>query len=178
MKLPITDQFLWIVFNFFEETGETLEPSEIFKLRSSRNIAPLGTAVWKDLEKKRRKRQFAQFINYLKRKNYIKIANLKNKRGILLTPKGKEKTLRVKMELLDKRKRKDKKWIMIMYDVPEKKKQARVLLRKTLQFLGYQKFQRSVWICPYDVFKETEEIIRVYSLDPYVRVFLIEEVQW
>jgi len=38
-------------------------------------------------------------------------------------------------------------------------------------------FQQSVWICPYDVYKETEEIVRKFSLDPYVRFFLIEEIE-
>jgi len=177
LKLPITDQFLWMVYDFFEKTGEILEPPEIFKLKSWQNIVPLGTEIWKNLERKRNKRQFAQFINHLKKQEYIKIANLKEKRGILLTSKGKKKILKVKYKLLDKKRRKDKKWIMIMYDIPEKEKRERALLRETLQSLGYQRLQKSIWVCPYEVFKETEEIIRVYSLDPYVRIFLMEEIE-
>ncbi|MEA3293020.1 MAG: CRISPR-associated endonuclease Cas2 [Patescibacteria group bacterium] len=176
MKLPITDQFLWIIYKFFEETGEILEPPEIFKLKGWKNILPLGTEVWKDLAKKKNKRQFAQFINHLKNKGYIKIANLKKKKGILLTPTGERKILKVKFELLDKKRRKDKKWIMIMYDIPEKKRRERSSLRVILQSLGYQNFQKSIWICPYDVFQETEEIIRIHSLDHYIKTFLIEEI--
>jgi len=173
MKLPITDQFLWLIYNC---TEEILEPLEIFRLRTKNDIAPLGRDIWKKLERKRRKNQFHQFINYLKNKGYIKITNLKGKKGILLTPKGNKKILRVRYKLLDKKRRKDKKWIMVMYDIPEKKKKERASLREMLQILGYQKLQKSIWICPRDVFKETEKVIRIYSLDSYVKIFLIEEI--
>jgi len=174
MRLPLTDQLLWLIYNCGEEV---LEPLEIFRLRTREDIIPLGRDIWKALERQKRKRQFAQFVNYLKKQGYIKIASLKGKKGILITPKGSKKILKVKYKLSDKKRRKDKKWIMIMYDIPEKKKKERTSLREMLQILGYQQFQKSIWMCPYDVFKETEEIIRIYSLSPYVKTFLIEEVE-
>lgn len=179
MKLQVTDKFLWSVYQFFEDTQDVLEMPEIFKLKSFSRIGPcLGKEYWRALEKKRQKRQFSQFINYLKRKKYIKIENLKGKSGILLTSQGREKALIAKRELLQKRKRKDGKWVMIMYDVPESKKKARHFLRQTLLSLGYQCLQKSIWVSPYDVFKETEEAIRVSLLDEFVRIFLIEEITW
>lgn len=36
--------------------------------------------------------------------------------------------------------------------------------------------QKSIWVSPYDVLKETEEFLRKYALDPYVKLFLIEEL--
>jgi hypothetical protein len=80
MKIPITDQFLWMVYEFFEETGEILDPLQIFKVRGWRDVAPLETKIWDNLEKKRRKKQFAQFIYRLKKRGYIKIANLEGKK--------------------------------------------------------------------------------------------------
>ena len=179
MKLPITDKFLWSVYQFFEDTQDVLEMPEIFKLKSFSRIGPcLGREYWRVLEKKKQKRQFSQFINYLKRKNYIKIENLKGKSGILLTSQGKEKALKVKRKFAQGIKRKDGKWVMIMYDVPENKKKARHFLRQTLLSLGYQCLQKSIWVSPYDVYKETEETIRDNSLDSFVRIFLIEEITW
>ena len=177
MRLPITDQFLWMVYNFFEKTGEILEPPEIFKLKTMREaIYPQSADFWRNLEKKRSKRQFAQFVHYLKKKGYIKIAALKEKKGILLTPRGREKILKVKIELKNKRKRKDGKWIMLMYDIPERRKKERFLLRAILKNLGYQQFQKSIWVCPYDVLEESKEATRIYFLDPYIKTFLIEEI--
>lgn len=66
---------------------------------------------------------------------------------------------------------------MVVFDIPEDLHNLRDLLRENLQGLGYQKLQQSVWTCPYDVSKETEEIIREYALDRYIKLFLIEEVE-
>lgn len=178
MKLSLTDQFLWEIYSFFDKTGEILEPPEIFKIRSfKRAIAsPEQIEFWKKLEKKRNKRQFAQFVNYLKKMGYIKIAVKGEKKGILLTPKTKEKILKIKTKLKNKRRRKDKKWIMLMYDIPKRKTKQSILLRTILKNLGYQQFQKSIWVSPYDVLKETKEAINIYSLDPYIKIFLIEEI--
>jgi hypothetical protein len=37
-------------------------------------------------------------------------------------------------------------------------------------------FQQSVWITPYDIFKKTKESLQFYTLDRYVRIFLIDEM--
>jgi len=180
MKLPFTDKFLWMVYNFFEETGEILDQLGIFTLRSWRRLTPLDDEFWRNLERKKDRNQFAQFINYLKRKGYIQIANLKEKKGILLTPKGKQRVLRTKFLLENSsnfKKRKDGKWLMVIFDIPEKKRRLREEFRKFLYSLGFQKLQKSVWVSPYDVQKQLEEIIRTYQLDPFVRIFLIEEVE-
>ncbi len=176
MKIPITDQFLWMIYKFFETTNDVLETPEIFKLKTWRNIAPLGTSFWRTLERRRNRKQFFQFINYLKRKGYIEIANLKEKQCILLTPRGENKVLKLRFKLTNKKKRKDKKWIMIMYDIPEKKRRNRGLLREVLQSLEYQRLQKSIWVSPYDVLKETKKAIVEYSLDSYVNIFLIEKI--
>jgi DNA-binding transcriptional regulator PaaX len=53
----------------------------------------------------------------------------------------------------------------------------RDLLRELLYLLGYRMLQQSVWVCPYDVLKETEAIIQKLSLERYVKIFLIEEIE-
>lgn len=180
MKLPFTDKFLWMVYNFFEETGEVLETIGFGRLPSWRRLTPLDDEFWKNLERKKNRKQFAQFINYLKKRGYIQIATLKEKQGILLTPKGKKKALKAKV-LLDQpshlKKRKDGKWLMVIFDIPERKKQLRENFRGLLYSLGFQKFQKSVWVSPFDVKKQLEEIIRFYGLENYVRIFLIEEIE-
>jgi len=77
----------------------------------------------------------------------------------------------------EKKRRPDGKWIMLIFDVPERKRYLRDLLRSAIYFLGYKMFQRSVWVCPYDVLKKTEALLRKYSLDQYVKIFLIEEIE-
>jgi DNA-binding transcriptional regulator PaaX len=174
MGIPITDQFLWLLYNLGGEISGPL--GEIFRLRGKQDLNPEAREFWKAIEKKKAKKQFAQFINYLKKKGYIKDANLKAGAGFLLTKAGEEKALNLKYKLLDKKERKDRKWIMIMYDIPEKKKRQRFFLRKKLKELGYKRLQNSIWVSPYDVFKETEKTIEEYFLSPYIKIFLIEEI--
>ncbi|NOQ67825.1 hypothetical protein GQ568_00095 [Patescibacteria group bacterium] len=66
---------------------------------------------------------------------------------------------------------------MIIFDIPEEKRYLRNLLREKLLLLKYKMLQQSIWICPYDVQKETEFILREHSIDPYIKLFLIEEIE-
>ncbi|MCK4782022.1 CRISPR-associated endonuclease Cas2 [Candidatus Parcubacteria bacterium] len=183
MKIPLTDKFLWDLYSVFEELGKIAEPHEIFTVRSWRDVCnPDSFKFWREYERKRSKRQFGQFINYLKKKGYIKIKNLEEGRGILLTVKGKQKALTVEYKLNPKfksklKKRKDKKWIMVIFDIPEKKRKYRDNFRKFLYNLGFQKLQRSIWISPYEVSKDLEKIIRAFLLDKFVKIFLIKEIE-
>ena len=176
MRIPITDQFLLDLYNFIEkidETTETFIPPRTMKEVLYPNIYRLRRIY----ERKKAKRYFAQFIDYLKRKGYIRIKNLEQKQGIILTKKGTEKALKTRLRLKKRKRRSDGKWQMIIFDIPEKKRQLRDLLRENLRILGYRILQKSIWVCPYDILKDTERIIREYSLDPYVKLFLIEEVE-
>jgi len=175
LKLPITDQFLWDLYNFIQELDRTFD---LFAPRTMKEaVFPELLRLKREHERKKAKRQFSQLIYYLKKKGYIRIKNLEQKQGVILTKKGKEKVLKVKFKIKEKKRRKDGKFEMIIFDIPEKKRHLRNLLREALHLLGYQMLQQSVWVCPYEVLEETEEIVRKYSLDPYVRIFLIEEIE-
>jgi len=176
MRIPITDQFLWLVYDFGSEISSSL--GEIFRLRGKQDFYSEARKFWKALERKRNRKQFGQFINYLKRKGYIEIATLKGKQGILLTSKGKVKSLRVKYKLGSEFKiRKDRKWIMVVFDIPEKMRKYRDEFRKYLLSFGFQKFQKSIWVCPYDTLEDLQEVARIYSLDKFIKIFIVEEVE-
>lgn len=179
MRIPLTDKFLLLLYDFYEATDRALEPPEIFKLRSIKEIG-VDLHFWEELERKKRKRQFHQFIDYLKKSGYIKIENLQGKQGILLTPRGRQKALKRKFKNAKPeglKKRKDRKWVMLIFDIPERKRKYRDDLRKSLYALGFQMLQKSVWISPYDVNQELEKIVRAYQIEGYIRIFLIEEIE-
>ena len=182
MKLPVTDQFLWVVYKFFEKTGKILEPKILFQYKRGW-LFPIDKdelEFWRNIERKKKRKQFSRFINYLKEKDYIKISNLKGKKGILLTPKGMQKTLKIRYRVnppQKDKKRKDGKWIMVVFDIPEKMRKYRDDFRDYLISFGFQNFQKSIWVCPYNVLKELEDVIRVLSLDKFVRIFLVKELE-
>ena len=113
---------------------------------------------------------------YLKTNGYIKVKSLENKQAIILTKEGISKALKASFVLEKSGKRKDGKWIMLIFDVPVAHKQGRNLLKSILINLGYKLFQQSVWISPYDVSEKTEKLLQLYSLDDYVKIFIIEEI--
>ena len=124
------------------------------------------------------RKEFNKLIYYLKKNNFIKAENLKGMPAVLLTKKGKNKAIKASFKIEDsKRKnRRDGKWIMIIFDIPQNRKKDRSLLRSVLKNLGYKLFQQSVWITPYDVFEKTEKSLQFYSLDKYVRIFLVNKI--
>ena len=95
---------------------------------------------------------------------------------MIITKLGISKALRASFKLGKAKKRKDGKWAMLIFDIPQKHRKSRDLLRSILLNLGYELFQQSVWVTPYDVSEKTEKLLQTHSLDRYVKIFLIEEL--
>lgn len=173
MKLSITDQFLWDVYNMVNRAGDVFS----YKPITMGNYLPgPKNPIFKKYRDDKDKAKFAKLIYYLKVKNYIKVKNLEGKKGIMLTKEGFNKALKASFIMEGKKKRKDGKWTMLTFDMPARNKKPRNLLRSILQNLGFKMFQQSVWITPYDASEKTESYLQMYSLDKYVKIFLIEEI--
>ena len=174
MRLPVTDTFLWKLYNFIEDLDKAYD---FFAMRTPPEIVyPEMHRLKREYQRSQARTNFSQFIQNLQNRGYIQVKELKGTRGVILTLKGAERVLRVRLKSTKKKRRKDNKWIMVIFDIPEKQRRTRELFRSALINLGYQKLQQSVWVCPYDVHKETEEAIRAYRSIPYVKLFIIEEV--
>lgn len=62
---------------------------------------------------------------------------------------------------LKKPKRWDKKWRVLIFDIPEKRRGLREKVRRTLITIGFVKLQNSVWLYPYDC----EDLITLLKAD-------------
>ena len=175
MKLPITDQFLWDLYTVIDKTGDILK--FMTKPPTMANWLPgPKNPIFDKYRKNKNKDAFRKLIYRLKSNNYIKVKNLKGKQAIILTKEGLSKVLKASFIIEGRKKRDDGKWTMLIFDVPEKYRKSRDLLRSILHNLGYKMFQQSVWITPYDVSEKTERLLQHYSLDEFVKIFLIEEI--
>ncbi len=178
MKVPVTDQFLWDLYGLLEGVedvaGFLLNPraAKWGRLWAEQN------PVFEKYRKEKGHRRFNDMIYHLKKNNYIKVKKLEGKEAAVLTQKGRDKAAKVflKMDHGKAKKRSDGKWIMIIFDIPQRHNKARNLLRSVLVNLGYKLFQHSVWVTQYDVSEKTEELLQRYSLDEYVHIFLIEKL--
>jgi len=100
-------------------------------------------------------------VTKLKEKGMIDFEKRGNKMFVKLTEKGERELLRyqLKEKVIEKPKKWDKKWRVIIFDIKEKRKHIREQLRKELINLGFLRLQDSVWIYPYDC----EEVIIMFK---------------
>ncbi len=52
----------------------------------------------------------------------------------------------------------DNKWRLVLFDIPEEKRDIRDQLRKSLKEIGFKNLQRSVWINPLQIDKKLKQI--------------------
>ena len=80
-----------------------------------------------------------------------------------LTKKGADKLFDIERReyKLPRPERWDKKWRVLIFDIPENKKMLREKIRATLVSIGFKHLQDSVWIYPYDC----EDLILLLKAD-------------
>jgi phenylacetic acid degradation operon negative regulatory protein len=66
----------------------------------------------------------------------------------------------------------DGKWRMLMYTIPETKRNARDEFRKELVWSGFGAMSNSTWISPNDLEKQVNDLIDKYEIKPYVDFFV------
>jgi len=132
------------------------------------------------IRKKIKEKRAGQIFERLKKR---KLIILKEKEGgnfvVELTEKGKRKVKEIQFENLQIEKPKvwDKKWRVVIFDIPDKfKRKARDALRKKLKELGFYPFQKSVWVIPYPCEKEIQFLCELFKIRPYVNIIVAESI--
>ena len=71
---------------------------------------------------------------------------------IRLTAKGEAKLCQLERHdyKLARPKRWDKKWRILIFDIPERRRALRARIRRTIVSVGFMRLQKSVWVYPYD----------------------------
>jgi len=131
----------------------------------------------KKVNKKNFKQKYNVTLNNLKRCHYLIIK--KGKKGIRVsfTNKGIIRLLRLKWKLKNRKvKSKSKKDCLIVFDVPEKRRNMRDLLRLCLYDLGFSQLQKSVFIGDEDMVYEIKQLIDICELRDMVKIFIAEKI--
>jgi len=93
---------------------------------------------------------------------------------LILTEKGKIQAKKIglmgSIAKFKKPKKWDKKWRVVLFDIPEKDRIFRDILRRHLKDLNFLKLQHSVFISPYSFEKTILELAKLYSAEKYIRV--------
>ncbi len=120
--------------------------------------------------------RFSQNIYRLKTQKLIRIYKEGKEKYLELTPKGLEKLKKITIDELKitPPKKWDKKWRIVIFDIPDDKKVARNILREKLENLGFLPLQESVFIYPFESKKEIDYISDNYYVRPYVKYILAD----
>ena len=94
-----------------------------------------------------------------------------------LTKKGQAAALKAHAEALTLIKPKvwDKQWRMVLFDVPEKDRAGREVLRRKLHELGFYQIQKSVWVLPWPCEAELSLFRERFGLDQAIRILTIPD---
>jgi len=110
-------------------------------------------------------------------RGYIKRKGPKTSWEFTLTAEGTKILEKQKIEKLkiEKPHKWDRKWRMVLFDIPETKKHLRAEFRWKLQHLGFRCVNLSVWMYPYECRNEINAIAEYYGVGKYVRYALVED---
>lgn|SRR3989344_6585798 len=131
--------------------------------------------AWREIERRELYRKVKELYK-------SKMVSCKEKPGgeteIILTEKGKKQILIYNIDKIkiQKSEKWDKKWRVVIFDIPEKSRMARDALRRKLKELEFRELQKSVFVHPYECKKEIDFIIEFFNLRPYVRYIVAESI--
>src|SRR3989338_9033839 len=132
-----TDLLLLTIVGFLDLIQEAKDPFHLFDNYYSNFLGSTSNKYTRS--------NFYQLVwRNLKTKNIEKV--FENGKVVLrLTQQGNNK-IKKNFPLLNLQNRKwDKKWRLVLYDIEEKQKTTRELVRRKLKELGFAQFQKSVW---------------------------------
>lgn len=119
---------------------------------------------------------------FTKLENEGRISRKKNSSIFYLTKKGSKEAflanVKIQTSLYRKPKQWDGKWRMVIFDVPETRRNARDYLRDTLKGLGFHALQRSAWITPHPIPDFIQDILEEYNILRHTRIMTVEEMSF
>lgn len=135
----------------------------------------LGSAV-----RAQRKGDFRRRLHRLERRKLIEVTyDEKGEPVVKITQDGLERALRYKFEVMKIKKPKvwDKKWRVVIFDVPEGKKRMRDQLREKLRHLDFYALNKSVFVHPFPCFDEIEFLRQVFLIGGEVTYLVAEKIE-
>jgi phenylacetic acid degradation operon negative regulatory protein len=105
-----------------------------------------------NLDGSKDRKRYRRTVDNLKKQKYINLYNEGGKNYLEITKKGQEKIKQFDYEDLkiEKPKKWDGMWRLVIFDIPEKKKKIREEIRLKLEDMGFYQIQKSAFIYPHE----------------------------
>ncbi len=116
----------------------------------------------------------------LKKQKYVKVRELSDGRtSVTITKNGMTRALTYQLRSLtiQKLKKWDKKWRVVIFDVPEKMKHLRDRFRQGIVQFGLCQLQESIYVSPYPCFDEIEFLRELVGVSVSVRYMLAVQIE-
>lgn len=167
-KYLTSKEILHLLFN-----GAIL--ASVFLMPGLATLLPKPQNEWEGVDIYR----LRQSLKRLKRRKAIKVMEKDGESVIVLTNKGKDEALRFNLSnmRLDKEKKWNRKWYLVVFDIAEDKKRIREAIRFKLKDLDFYKLQDSVFISPYPCFKEIEFLRNYFGVEDEISLLVVEKVE-
>ena len=145
-------------------------------------VAPNALQLLKPfLDKKNKKYDLKSYLNQKTKKlvenGFLEIKIENNKQLVVLTKRG-ERALLLYQNKENKKQKWDKKWRVVIFDVWEKSRRKRDLLRNEIKDFGFIQLQRSVWIYPYECGNFIELLKADLSFGKNIRYMVVENLDY
>jgi len=117
-------------------------------------------------EDSRAKFRVDRSLKSLEKNKYVRRYKKNGEDVIEITKKGKRRILQYKFEdmKIGKPKKWDGLWRIVIFDIPEKKRNARIALNMKLKELEFYPLQKSVFVLPYECRSEIEFIGEFFGI--------------
>jgi len=150
--------------------------SSLFLPNAAQMLKPL--IKWRKNWDKIDRRLIYNAVRRLNQKRLVELVGKGDKLYIKITSNGKKVVKNFDYDDIELAKPKtwDKKWRLVIFDIPDKKKKERRALSKKLKDIGFYALQESVFVYPYDCCDEIDFICEFLSISRFVNYCIIESV--
>lgn len=134
----------------------------------------LGPFIQKSGIRERReweRQRVSEALKRLRERRYVRYEERGKNTYITITEKGKKRLRQFEFDtvaLPEPPRHWDRKWRVVIFDVPEKKKRERKIFRDKLDNLGFLALQRSVYVYPHSCEDEVDFLCQFIDVDRYV----------
>lgn len=127
------------------------------------------------------KTKIKQSLKRLEKRQLLSLKIYDSEVVVRILEKGRIEVLKYSLKQLLAYKKKNKKWnrkwFVVIFDVPEKERKKRDYLRSFLFTIGFFQYQKSVYVYPYECKKEITLIKQIVEGGQYIQYIVAQEIE-
>ena len=136
-----------------------------------------NTKISPQEEKRAQRRRYDNLVYRLKQQGLLEVVEKEGKKFFRLTSEGKRKLAKSRevpsLPSTHYETKKDERFVIVMFDIPEQERKKRAWLRAVLINLGFSMAQKSVWIGKVRIPQTLIDDLVKLNLDDFVEIFQV-----